>query len=321
MTDTIAYRILQEYQELNAEEHDVFDGPPTPIEFLRMIHISRPVLFENCPLDLRNQWTDEYLSSRVGDVQVAITPDGRADALLDHEGRTYFVEPSYETMSMRQLLRSLESEDSSEIVYLQSQNNNLGSGVAKGGEFEGIGSDLPIDVSWASEALGRQPDAVNIWIGNHKSVTSVHSDPYENIYSVARGTKIFTLYPPTEGWCLKEKHYPHAQWHRDQDGRLKLEVSPGKTVRWSSVQDATEPLPPARSITVIVREGQMLYLPPGWWHYVQQLPDKHGKVIAVNYWYDMEMKGHHWVFLSLLRSLGSPEGDVNQSCIEEGQRI
>lgn len=30
-------------------------------------------------------------------------------------------------------------------------------------------------------------------------------DPYENIYTVVRGAKHFTLFPPTEGWCLQGK--------------------------------------------------------------------------------------------------------------------
>lgn len=29
------------------------------------------------------------------------------------------------------------------------------------------------------------------------------SDPYENIYCVIRGRKIFTLFPPSEGWLLE----------------------------------------------------------------------------------------------------------------------
>ena len=82
----------------------------------------------------------------------------------------------------------------------------------------------------------RSPDAVNLWIGDEKSVTSIHSgapsktsmslvflrcvslthvrtraltDPYENIYTVIRGAKHFTLLPPTEGWCLQGQPYPH----------------------------------------------------------------------------------------------------------------
>lgn len=36
-----------------------------------------------------------------------------------------------------------------------------------------------------------------------------------------------------------------------------------------------------------VAAGEVLYLPAGWWHQVQQLSDGDEPVIAVNYWYDM----------------------------------
>lgn len=32
---------------------------------------------------------------------------------------------------------------------------------------------------------------------------TLNIDPYENVYTVIRGSKHFTLLPPTEGWCLK----------------------------------------------------------------------------------------------------------------------
>lgn len=77
-----------------------------------------------------------------------------------------------------------------ETVYLQSQNDNLDLATLDAdGEFQNIRKDVPSGISWATEALGtrrslndqeinlwggRNPDAVNIWIGNHLSVTSVH---------------------------------------------------------------------------------------------------------------------------------------------------
>ena len=108
-------------------------------------------------------------------------------------------------------------------------------------EFDGLKRDIPEEIPWCSEALGPltpcprllvdlrpnlglPPDAVNLWIGDSRSVTSVHSgeenktsymlmtnhvngpfvlDPYENVYCVIRGKKIFTLFPPSEGWLLE----------------------------------------------------------------------------------------------------------------------
>lgn len=149
-----------------------------------------------------------------------------------------------------------------------------------------------------------------------------HIDPYENIYAVIRGTKIFTLFPPIEGPFLQgttsltlrikipniaiEKDYPHARWTKNDDSQLVIEPTHGKTVRWSSIRDATQPIPPTRPVTVVVRERQMLYLPVGWWHYVEQIPDQYGKVVACNYWYDQEPQGHSLVFINFVRSLGTP---------------
>lgn len=40
------------------------------------------------------------------------------------------------------------------------------------------------------------PDAQNLWMGYNDSVSSMHKDPYENIYCVVQGEKHFTLMPP-----------------------------------------------------------------------------------------------------------------------------
>jgi len=136
----------------------------------------------------------------------------------------------------------------------------------------------------------------------------VAPDPYENIYTVIRGAKHFTLLPPTEGWCLKERTYPHAAYARSNlTSQLDLVPSPPTVpvVRWSSVLDPTVPgnLPPeAHPINITVQAGETLYLPAGWWHYVRQSE----VTIAINYWYDMESGGMSWVWLNFLRGLGEP---------------
>jgi jumonji domain-containing protein 7 len=44
-----------------------------------------------------------------------------------------------------------------------------------------------------------------------------------------------------------------------------------------------------------------LYLPAGWWHYVRQGDTPGRPTIAINWWYDVEMRGMSWVWLSFLR--------------------
>lgn len=108
---------------------------------------------------------------------------------------------------------------------------------------------------------------------------------------------------------MTERSYPHARWTRIDSATFSLQPSPDHPpVRWSSVKDPTLPLPPASPLQIAVGEGEMLYLPAGWWHYVQQEGDKFGKCIAVNWWYDITMQGSQWVWLSFLRRLGNPVG-------------
>jgi len=227
-------------------------------------------------------------------------------------------------MTMEEFLSDISrgsSSASSDVCYLQSQNGNLYSssdffeeGRTSESEFQPLRRDVPSDISWCTEALGKSPDAVNLWIGDYRSITSIHSDPYENVYTVVRGAKHFTLLPPTEGWCLKERTYPHAAYKRcPSTSRLTLVPSIGTSeVRWSSITEPHIPgvLPPgAHPIHITLRAGDTLYLPAGWWHHVRQ---SGGTTIALNWWYDTEMRGMSWVMLSFLRGIGEvPKGNSN----------
>lgn len=70
------------------------------------------------------------------------------------------------------------------------------------------------EISWASEAFGCQPDAINFWMGGERSVTSMHKDPYENMYAVVRGEKTFILQPPTDLHCIPYELYTAARYKK-----------------------------------------------------------------------------------------------------------
>jgi len=121
----------------------------------------------------------------------------------------------------------LAAHSHSEVLYLQSQNGNIRSSDSEETEYAALRDDVPASFSFASDALGtssfhfpvtisssvragldyfrfpgQEPDAVNLWIGGSHSQTSLHKDPYENLYAVLRGSKTFTVLPPTEGVLL-----------------------------------------------------------------------------------------------------------------------
>ncbi|KAJ3037772.1 JmjC domain-containing protein 7, partial [Rhizophlyctis rosea] len=135
----------------------------------------------------------DYLEEALGskEVTVAITPNGLADAIFDN----HFVLPYEEQTTISALFDKLPTSESSDeasaqwrdgepapdgpVYYVQSQNNNLHEDF-----MDLLKADLPETVGFASEALGRDPDAVNFWLGESRAVTSLHKDHYENLYVV-----------------------------------------------------------------------------------------------------------------------------------------
>ncbi|KAG1754044.1 cupin-like domain-containing protein [Suillus paluster] len=324
LTHDILRWISQEYHDMNGSSFQTLESPPTAAEFAQLVHVSRPVVIKGFQIPALKRWTDDYLQNKLQEqpISVAITPNGHADAIAAGPGgRLFFVEPFVEKVPMEKLLERLNTDqdgDNAPTSYLQSQNGNIYSSRFfespndDPSEFGTLREDVPSNIPWVAEALGRNSDAVNLWIGNSKSITSIHSDPYENIYTVIRGRKHFTLLPPCEGWCLRERMYPHAVYDRS-DNSNGLSVVPSldnPQVRWSSVFDPNLPgsLPPeAHPMHITLEAGDTLYLPVGWWHYVKQ---SGSTTIALNWWYDAEVRGMNWIWLNLLRGSGDmPTGN------------
>ncbi|KAK3813329.1 MAG: cupin-like domain-containing protein [Benniella sp.] len=210
-----------------------------------------------------------------------------------------------------------------EVRYIQLQNGNLMT------EYQELLGDVPADISFASEALGRGPDAVNFWYGDERSTTSLHKDHYENLYAVISGRKIFTLIPPTEQFCLHEKQYIAATYVDTQDAstqrtaetplasstpRYKLEpVEPLMYTKWIALNPSHEPkddlfekyprFSACQPFRVEVNPGELLYLPAMWYHQVEQESDHEGKCIAVNWWYDMGFEGDRYATATFMSNL------------------
>lgn len=172
---------------------------------------------------------------------------------------------------------------------------------------------------WAEQAFGTgPPDAVNIWIGDERAHSSLHKDPYENLFYVASGEKIFTLYPPSDAAFLPVMSMPTrrlvsqrsehedscCEWHvveeyqsDDDDNDNGIYNRGVKTTPWiyPSQGSASEYLHP---MTVRVQAGDILYLPSLWFHAVSQSQE----TVAVNWWFDMQFQSPLYCYFQLLES-------------------
>lgn len=154
-------------------------------------------------------------------MSVALDPEGRADSVRvlpgagkdegeEGEGRKVFTLPYETEMAFGEAiawlarqagrddpnntatgdgitLSSFSSSSREPILYIQPQNNSFPT------EYAPLVSDIDMDIPWASEALGRSPEAVNIWIGTHQSRTSLHKGMHRYIcLCVCGGSRVPT---------------------------------------------------------------------------------------------------------------------------------
>lgn len=290
---------------------------PSALEF------SREYYAKNAPVVIRqavahwpaiNKWTPEYLLSTLKDkvVNVAVTPNGYADGLAKQNGEEYFVLPLETEMLLSEFFEHLD-DPMGAIHYIQRQNSNFSE------DFPELADDiLPSDLDFAQKCFNKPPDAANFWLGDQRAITSMHKDPYENIYCVISGYKDFILIPPHQLCCVPRRRYPTGIYKRKTSGQFYIEQvldndDPQHT-EWVSI----DPLAPdfstypqyakARPLRVRVHAGDVLYLPNYWFHHVQQ---SH-KCIAVNFWYDMEYDSRY-CYYRMLEELTNPSDNLKQS--------
>ncbi|GAA5940842.1 hypothetical protein JCM1841_003443 [Sporobolomyces salmonicolor] len=316
-TERALRALVKDYQSLNASTCAELSHTPSPLEFHRFVAANRPVVIrgqgKRDQVRALERWSDGYLEEKMGgkEVAISVSPDGNADAVVDG----VFAEPATVRMTLSALFSRLAAEQAladpssstEPVYYLQSQNGNLADEYLP--LLEDVGLDGP---AWAREAFGEAPEVANIWIGGSRSKTSLHKDPYENLYLVLRGSKTFTLLPPSEAYCVHERLYPHAAYaYADADsppspadapapdgpaseprgasrGAFSLVRStPARLVPWIALDPTTpaareeaaaagEGAYPryalARPMTVTLEAGDVLYLPALWYHHVTQVP-------------------------------------------------
>jgi jumonji domain-containing protein 7 len=284
-------------------------GSLTPLEFVRsFVGPSKPCILLNAVTSwpAYRSWSVAHLRATAGDATctLATTPTGRADAVE----RGAFALPAEEALPLAEALDRLEgASPCCGVPYLSAQNDSLRR------EFPLLAGDVGA-VRTASEALGAAPDAVNLWIsgapapGRATPVSSAHSDGYENLMTVLRGEKTFTLLPPMDVALLYKRDFPVARWAHDAAAcrgggsgggcwALRPTADAAARVPWIEADpDAPDaarfPLAAhASPLRLTLRRGETLYLPALWLHQVGVGGGAREPTLAVNQWFDMAHGG------------------------------
>lgn len=256
------------------------------------------------------KWNEEYLCEKLGEkkVSVNLTREGRADSILwvDSRNEECFVYPAEAKMTISEFFDCMNERKPDLVPYLSQQNDNLRS------EFPELVEDIKLDIQLATDVFeSGAPEAANLWIGDDRSVSSIHKDHYENFYAVISGAKTFTLLPPTDCVYLPEKVYPTAKYEisggSDTLGSLQLssENCPTTSLSWISL-DPDDPhvcekypsFARTHPLRCTVYPGEVLYIPAMWYHRVSQTVP----TISVNFWYDQRFD-FRYVFYSTIQQL------------------
>ncbi|MED6209627.1 Lysine-specific demethylase jmj30 [Stylosanthes scabra] len=117
-------------------------------------------------------------------------------------------------------------------------------------------------------AGGGELRSLNAWFGPAGTVTPLHHDPHHNILAQVVGKKYIRLYSAS----LSEELHPYSETMRTNSSQVDLDdIDEGK---FPKVQDL-------EFIDCILEEGDMLYIPPKWWHYVRSLTTS----FSVSFWW------------------------------------
>lgn len=316
-----------------------YNTKPTGLSFLRD-HVSQsvPCVWRGAAREWKavERWGDrgyEYLRRKVGRrrVRVGITPDGRADAVLKVRNgggvEKVFASGWEIEESFAELLDGMVEVDTQHgemgerdvgqivgegwVRYYSGQDGSLQREVAE------LGEDLG-DMQFAKEAFGEGESLVNIWVGDGRSLTSMHADPFENLYVVVKGLKVFEIRAPCDGVMVRKEMMGRVRWmpngeHFRENGEV-VEAVKGfdgwKVVREGGCTewiDEEEVQGWGECLRVEVGVGDMLYLPGLWFHRVRQC----GVTIAVNWWFDMVF-GRDWVYKELCANVGKAMDGIGE---------
>ena len=164
-------------------------------------------------------------------------------------------------------------------------------------------ADLPVPAVLAnlySEALKQEGNkrrsaaadiyGTSLWLGTPPTFTPLHKDPNPNLFIQLRGQKVIKLLPPKVGVEIfarvQKKIQADIAQGRVNGGAIRGDEMMQGREKWELLEevwgDGADKFGEEADV-VVLKEGDGLFIPKGWWHSVKSLGE--GVNGSVNWWF------------------------------------
>lgn len=134
----------------------------------------------------------------------------------------------------------------------------------------------PLKKPPGKEVAHLEEPLLNAWFGPAGTVSPLHTDPYHNILCQVVGKKYVRLYSPEESARLYPKGVGLDGIDMSNTSNVDVEGEENE------MNEKFALLREARYVETILEEGECLYIPVGWWHYVRSLTVS----FSVSFWWN-----------------------------------
>ena len=151
---------------------------------------------------------------------------------------------------------------------------------------------------------------IKAWLGPAGTLTPLHTDRYHNILAQVIGSKYVRLYPPSETSKMYQRGVvdgidmsntsqipvelveitallgEELDASSSEDEAIEEDIRLRNEVEEKDSECHEEPsfpqFPHAKYVETVLKEGECLYIPVGWWHYVRSLSTS----FSVSFWWN-----------------------------------